>query len=206
MNMQARTPFEAVEGSERPEYPIGHKVRLDSHFFVEWQFNRVLNSRLRLLAEPEVRAIAYELMWVSQNQSPVGTLPTDERELAALAGVDLQKWHNLCKLDISPLYNWREYRCDNKEVRYGHPVVVEMAEKAIGLKAKNAQDRELGRERKRLMALPDKVVRAGGHSEMAQNDAYISQLDQILLESFEGQNRTVAVVRQAMEALELRRG
>jgi hypothetical protein len=112
-----------------PEYPIPVDERLESHYFVSFWFNRWLNSDFRLRASAEVRAFGLDLFFIAQNQSPVGTLPTDEVVIARLLMIDLAHWKDLCKREITPLYNWTPCRCGNK-VRLMHPVVTEQAHDA----------------------------------------------------------------------------
>lgn len=140
------------------------------------------------------------MFFLSQNQAPVGTLPTDDRELAPLLGLDLATWQDLKSREISPLYNWEPCLCEG-EVRYHHPVVLEMALKALGLKLKKLEQLAKGRQRKRLKALEDQIINAGGHTRMAQNEAVRVRIDDWLVEHYPNDYRTSELVKSAMEAV-----
>ena len=199
MNQQLTTP-QLVEAGEMPEYPIPGTERLESHFFVEWHHNRWLNSRFRLMASPDVKSAGLDLFFISQNQAPVGTLPMDDRELAPLLGLDLATWQDLKKREISPLYNWEPCLCEG-EIRYHHPVILEMALKALRLKLKKLENLAKGRHRKRLKALETQIISAGGHERMAKNEAVRMRIDDWLMEHYPDDYRTSELVRAAMEAI-----
>lgn len=189
-----------VDVSEIPVYPIPGDERLESHYFIAFHFNRWLNSDFRLKATAEVRAYALDLFCIAQNQSPVGTLPDDEELLAKLLMIDLAQWRDLCKRDMPPLYNWSKCLVGNV-TRLAHPVVTEMAVKALSSKSKSEKAKERERERKRHIALRFQIVEAGGSSRLAENKAYIERLDAWLVANCTG-NRTPSRVREAMEALD----
>jgi len=167
---------------------------------VPFWFNRWLNSDFRLRASAEVRGYGLDLFFIAQNQSPVGTLPTDDAVLAKLLMIDLATWKDLCSREVSPLYNWRPCRCGDK-LRLMHPVVTEQALVALKSKRDRIEARERERERKRLVALKRQILEAGGHRGLADNADYVTRLDSWLLENCPG-NRTPARVREAMEALD----
>jgi len=193
--------LEIVEQSDRLEYPIPENERLESHFFIPWHFNRWLNSDFRLKADADVRAYAFDLFCISQNQSPVGTLPMDDELLARLLMLDLGAWHKLKERAPSPLYGWIECIC-GKHTRYMHRVVLEMAQGSLGKKKAVMEARERDRERKRQVALKLQMVSAGANKRMVDNAAYIDRLDLYLVEHCQG-NRTPSRIKEAMEALEL---
>ncbi len=186
--------------ADLPEYPIAPDERLETHYFVPFWFNRWLNSDFRLRASAEVRGYGLDLFFIAQNQSPVGTLPTDDAVLAKLLMIDLATWKDLCSREVSPLYNWRPCRCGDK-LRLMHPVVTEQALVALKSKRDRIEARERERERKRLVALKRQILEAGGHRGLADNADYVARLDSWLLENCPG-NRTPARVREAMEALD----
>jgi len=188
-----------VEDKEMQVYPIDASERLESHFFIPWHFNRWLNSDFRLKAEPDVRAYAFDLFCVSQNQTPVGTLPNDDDLLARLLYLDLQTWKQLKERKPNPMHGWSHCKCGD-ETRYMHKVVLEMAEGSLGKKKAVVLARERDRERKRHIALKAQMVAAGAHSNMVQNDDYVERVDKYMVENCTG-NRTPSRVREAMEAL-----
>lgn len=69
-------------------YPIPSTERLESHYFITFHYRRWLKSEFRNLADLDVRAVGFDLFCEAQDEAPVGTLPTDERLLAKLAGVN----------------------------------------------------------------------------------------------------------------------
>lgn len=200
---QAAPNLQMIDTAELPVYPIPKTERLESHSYVEFHFNRWLQSRFRLLATPDVRAAGMDLFFLAQNEAPVGTLPIDDKMLAKMLLMDLTTWMDLKSRAISPLFKWEPCSCDG-EIRLHHPTVTEFAVKALGTKIKNLEDREKGRQRKRLVALKTQIVAAGGHSSMAENEALIEELDACLVENFSGRNRTPSVVREALEMVSIR--
>lgn len=199
MSRGAAHSVTAVCVDDLPEYPIPVGERLDSHFFVPFYFNRWLNSDFRLKAGPDVRGFGLDLFFISQNQSPVGTLPVDDALLAKLLMVDLSAWQDLCRRDPGPLYQWTPCRCGDG-VRLHHPVVTELAVAAFGKKNRHMEARARERERKRLAALQRQIIEAGGHQSMAKSADYVARLDAWMNENCTG-NRTPPRVREAMEAL-----
>ncbi|MTH76329.1 hypothetical protein [Paracoccus aestuariivivens] len=186
-----------------PEYPIASGLRLDSHFFMMFNYRRWMNSDFRSLADREVRGVAVDLFCAAQEQSPIGTLPTDERLLANAVDVPLDVWRQLNNREITPLHNWRRCICDNGQIRLFHPVVLEVAQSALGMKGDHEEKLANDRERKRLGQLPAQIIRAGGSRQMSEDDAYIVRLDQYLLDHFGSKQRRPNVVREAMERMEL---
>ncbi len=196
----SRVIAQVHDASDLPEYPIAPDERLEGHFFVPFWFNRWLNSDFRLRASAEVRGYGLDLFFIAQNQSPVGTLPTDDAVLAKLLMIDLATWKDLCSREITPLHNWRPCRCGD-EVRLMHPVVTEQVLGALKSKRDRIEARERERERKRLIALKRQILEAGGHRGLADSADYVARLDAWLIENCPG-NRTPARVREAMEALD----
>ncbi len=101
--------------------------------YIEFHHNRWLNSRFRLLASPDVKSAGFDLISIAHTQSPIGTLPQDDKKLALLLRLDLATWLELKSREISPLHNWYLARFED-EVRYCHPVVMELLGKARGAK------------------------------------------------------------------------
>ncbi len=195
--MKAMTSQLHVVGGDIPEYPLAQNERLASHWFMTFHFQRWLNSAFRLKAGPEVRAYGFDLFCISQNQTPVGTLPDDDQQLAALLHLDLAKWQDLRARDISPLYKWTHCRCGD-EVRLMHAVVTEVAAEAFTKKAKNAASLAEGRERKRRARLVETIKRLGAVSMAA--DANIVQIIGDWLTTHCDGNWTDQWVRRALEA------
>lgn len=190
-----------TEGAELAEYPISADERLDSHYFLMLNHKRLLSSRFWLLGQPDVKSYGVSLWCHAQNQTPVGTLPDDDEELSALLSIDLAKWIDLRKREISPLYKWVPCLCAG-EVRLMHPVITEVALEAVNSKRRNVANREAERHRKRLKSLEARIPAAGGTKGMADNPMYIERLDDWLLGNSDG-NRTLAKLKEGMEALSL---
>lgn len=193
-----------VDSSDLYDYPIPTDERLEGHFYMNWHFDWWLNSEFKLLADKEVRAVGFDLFNVSQKQNPVGTLPLDERLLARLVGETLEEWRRLMERPIGPLYGWQQCRCDNGHVRLYHSVVLKVALNALGLREGRLAKREAERERKRLDALPDKMLRSGAPKGMTEDPVIVLQFDQFMLDHFDamGQRRP-PLVRKALEAFSL---
>jgi len=185
------------------EYPIPSTERLESHYFITFHYRRWLKSEFRNLADRDVRAVGFDLFCEAQDEAPVGTLPTDERMLAKLGGVTLEEWRQMCDRPIGPLYGWAACMCDNGQRRLYHKVVLEMAKDALGLREDHLERRAADRERKRIKDLPAKIVRAGGTTRMAENEAFILQFDQFLEDNYPDRQRRPPLVREALEAWSL---
>lgn len=197
--MQHARHLAPVEAGEIPDYPIDKGERLESHFYLEFHFNRWLSSDFRLLASLEVRALGLDLFFLAQNQDPVGTLPEDDRILARLLGVGLDEWMDFRNRDISPLHHWGRVRCSDGTVRLAHPVVTEMAAKALTARNGRAVANAAARQRKRWERLRQQLPQAGAHSSAANNAAVIEWVDTWLEEHCTG-NRTIEMVRRALQA------
>lgn len=194
-----------VETAELFEYPIGIEDRLDGHYFLTWRFHDWMTSDFRLLSDLEVRAVGFDLFNVAQTQSPVGTLPDDHRILSRLVGLTLDKWNDLCAREVSPLYKWEPCLCAGGVVRLYHPRVLQTVKAALGLRDDKLQKREDERARKRMEALPDQIIRAGGSSAMAKDGDLLIRLDAFLMEHFPSRQRRPAFLRTALEGFELAR-
>jgi hypothetical protein len=193
-----------VDAEDVFDYPIPSTERLESHSWIAWHFRRWLKSEFRNLADLDVRAVGFDLFCEAQDEAPVGTLPMDERLLAKLAGVTLEEWKRLCDRPIGPLYGWHACRCDNGHMRLYHKTVLAMAKDALGMRENHLEKLEAERERKRLKALPEKIVRAGGTTRMAEDAAFILQFDQFLEEEFPDAQRRPPLIRKALEDWSMR--
>jgi len=187
-----------VETTSLPEYPFSSNERLTPHFFTTFHHDRWLNSRLRLSAPPDVRGLALDLFFLSQKQSPVGTLPDDDIQLAALLMLDLRTWQSYRLREWSPLYKWTPCLCDTGEIRLMHDVVVEMIHDAISRRDKKRIEGELGRRRKRLERLQSQIIQAGASRAMAEDADLLERVDAWLERNCQG-NRTRDWVRRALE-------
>lgn len=196
----ARPQLTVVDPGELPEYPLATDLRLTGHYFTMFWHDRWLYSRLRLTASPAVRGLALDLFALSQKQAPVGTLPDDDAELAALLLVPLREWTALRAEEPSPLYKWTRCVSDQGEVRLMHPVVLEVLQGTVDRRQEGARARDAWNQRKRFDRLREKIVDAGGTQAMAKDEVLLEQIDGWLTEHCPG-NRTVARVREALEAV-----
>lgn len=161
-----------------PEYPVSVEERIDSHYFVAWERRRWLNSDMRLKSRPECRALYFDLICISYDQSPLGTIPSDLEILAKLLLVDPAMFRDLCRLEFGPLHNWYRVRCDNGEIRLAHRFVTRVLLDAITRKEDNRAKTEAANVSKRLQRLRGAV--GGFHAELAKNDAAILWMDKWL--------------------------
>lgn len=193
----------ARDVSDLPEYPVSKSERLESHSWFEWHHNRWLSSRLCLLCDPVVGFYALNLFSICQNEAPVGTLPTEERLLARLLGIDLGVWQDLSGREISPLYNWHPVNCEG-EVRLAHPVVTELVTKAIGKREDNVARRTEERHRKRLNGIRTNLVsHIPGGKNAAANPMLVERINAWIEAAYPNGSATVARIQEAWEALSM---
>jgi hypothetical protein len=206
-SVSSSTPARQVAGAPRPhsaEVFAARSFHCARPFRGFWRastrFNRWLNSDFRLRASAEVRAFGLDLFFIAQNQSPVGTLPTNEAVIAKLLMIDLAHWRELCKREITPLYNWTPCRCGAK-VRLMHPVVTEQAQDAIARReareASNSQKAVYQRLRRLREALGD----LGCSREVLNDDLLIERMDGWLLQHCSGRRTAGAYGRALTHAI-----
>lgn len=190
-----------AEGPGLPVYPIPADLRLTTHFFMAFHFDRWLNSRFRAIASPTVKCYALDLWCLAQKQTPVGTLPDDDRELAFLLHLEPAGWAGLKAMDPNPLYGWDRVLV-GAEVRLAHPMVTEVLLDAISQRERRAAAAEADRRAKRLLRLRDLAKRAGMTDRMqAADPELLERLDEWLLRHCTGSaRRTEAWARRALEA------
>ncbi|MBL4808208.1 MAG: hypothetical protein JKY31_13125 [Rhodobacteraceae bacterium] len=198
--MQPQNKFSVVDVSELPEYPLDENERLESHSFFLLHYDRWLESEFRLKSSLESRGAAIDLFSLSQRQTPVGTLPNDDVQLAKLLHITLEHWLRLKSANDSPLYKWTLCRCGSK-VRLMHPVVTEVVLKAFDGKRANLDRAEAGRERKRMNDLRGTIERVGSKS-MAHDESIVLRVKAWLAENVSG-NWTTSCVARALEAISL---
>lgn len=191
-----RNLLRPVASADLPVYPIGRDERLDSNSFVKWQTHRWLASRSFKLCTFEVQGMMRALFDMCQCESPVGTLPDDEDELAVMLRCDLRRLRELRAMDMGPLRNWQPCLCGS-ERRLMHPVVLEQVRDALERRAMAELSKEEKAVSKRLMRL-EKALLDNGMSKAAVADPILLQrIDQWLSEAHRG-NRTQAVYRSAI--------
>jgi len=194
--LTASGSLRAVDVAELEEYPLGAEDRLESHFFIAWEHRRWLNSEMRLKGAEEARALYFDLICLSQDQSPVGTLPDDSEQLAKLLGVEEARFRRLCDTPYGPLHHWEPCLCDGV-IRLMHPVVLRMVLDARARKQDNRARMEAANRQKRVQRL--RQVVGGIHADLAKNDAAVLWIDEWL----EGQGctyRSISWVQNAIGA------
>lgn len=189
MNVRTRA-FDVIEGGELQAYPISRSVRLPTHYFTAFWHHRWFNSVLHLTGSLEVQGAALNLFFLSQVQSPLGTLPDSDELLARMLRIDLMAWQDLRRRSVSPLHNWQYYDCEG-ERRWGHPVVIEVLEDAIERREVREASQEAQAVTKRLQRMRQVLAGMGLDKAVIGDDVLIGRLDQWLSQHWRG-NRTQA--------------
>lgn len=164
----------AISSGELEEYPLTVEDRLDSHYFMAWERRRWLNSDMRLRGTPECRALFFDLINISYDQAPVGTLPNDHDLLAKMLLVDASHFQQLCRLEYGPLHKWTPVRCGD-EVRLSHPMVLRSLKEAIARREDHRARSEAASNKKRLQRL--RCCMTGAHAALSGNDAAVLWID-----------------------------
>lgn len=111
--------------NDLPEYPLPLRQHSLPARVLRIDHRAYLTSRLRLLAPPAVRCLAFELICVSLDQMHPGTLPIDQAELAKLCMIDAEQFKSLMLQEVTPLEGWTLVNCAG-EKRHAHPVLLDM--------------------------------------------------------------------------------
>ena len=186
----------AVPDTGLPEYPIARDVRLDGNSFVKWHGARWLSSRTFKLCTWEVQGMLRALFDLCQNESPIGTLPDDDAELAHMLRVDMRRLRELRQMEFGPLRNW--VRClSGNEVRLMHPVVLEQVQDAIDRRALAVLSKEAKAVAVRLERLRKAMLAEGLSKEVIADEILVGRLDEYLEREHKG-NRTKAAYRSAL--------
>ncbi len=186
MNVRgAVSSLSLVDPVEMMEYPISRDERLPELAFIKWQPSRWLNSSGHLRCTYEVQGVARALFDLSTAQSPIGTLPDDNDELAALLRMPVSHFSALRGLGpLGPLRNWVRCLCPRgagqPEVRLMHDVVLASLQDVLHRR----EAREAGRgsrvEEKRLRRLRDGMVKAGFSQEQTMDAVLMGRIDEYL--------------------------
>lgn len=186
-----------VSGGEDglPEYPLGRDVRLPGQYFLKFETMRWLNSEMYLTGDPEVRSHYLDLIFISQHQIPIGTLPVAPALQARLCRVDLAHWQALVKREPSPLHHWTLCLCDGGEVRLMHPVVLETLEDQLRRREKAEVARGEDAVRKRLARLRANMAEVGFDKSVIADGVLVERLDAWLGANHRGQRRQDAYDR-----------
>lgn len=199
---QPRAALTLIEPTSLTPYPIDREERLPELAFVKWFPSRWLNSSGHLRCSYEVQGVARALFDLATAQSPIGTLPDDNEELAALLRLPLASWLALRGLgDRGPLRNWEPCLCAGKgagEVRLMHHVVLASLQDVLNRR----EARELGRGRqaisKRVQRLREGMRGAGLSADQIADEALMKRIDDWMAANCTG-NRTAAQYQCAFE-------
>lgn len=185
-----------VDAAALPAYPIGSDTRINNWFF-RWETRRWLNSEVFLKADPDVGYCYLNLIFISQDQVPIGTLPDDRWLLAKLLRLDRDRFDGLCARDPSPLQHWRRCVSDQGEVRLMHPFVTATLEDQLA--DRDRRDAAVSRdaERQRIRRLREAMPQAGFSASEAADDELVDRLDRWLAETVKSGRRTPAVYERA---------
>ena len=198
--------FQAVDVDDIPTYPISADDRLDSHFFVPWNMKRWRKSVFRNLCDPDVGWYGFLLFCEAHDETPVGTLPTDDRLLARALNLSIDKWQSLCRRDISPLHNWSCVMCDNGEIRFAHPVVTEVALEAMRSSRKNRTERDERKRAKRIKDLREMIENRIQASQLLRDPGFLDRFNDWLEDRYPDAQRREGLVRTALDEFQLEVG
>lgn len=185
-----------VTPEDLPLYEIGRDQRLDGNSFVKWHTHRWLSSRSFKLCGFEVQGMMRALFDMCQCESPVGTLPDNDEELAVMLRCDVRRLRELRAMEFGPLRNWRPCLCDG-ERRLMHPVVLEQVKDALERRAEAELSKEEKATSKRLARLEKALIENGMSKAVVSDPVLMQRIDQWLAETHRG-NRTQAVYRSAI--------
>ncbi|WYK04458.1 hypothetical protein DWF04_015740 [Cereibacter sphaeroides f. sp. denitrificans] len=199
MTARARPAPALVVVEELPAYPIARDERLPELAFVKWVPSRWLNSSGHLKCTYEVQGMARALFDIATAQSPIGTLPDDDEELAALLRVPQSQWKTLRGMgDRGPLRNWVQCRSDG-EVRLMHPVVTAQLQEVLHRREQRELSREAQAEAKRMDRLAKGLQQAGLNADVSGDMILLKRIDDWLKANWLG-SRTMRAHLAALEA------
>ncbi|OWU77610.1 hypothetical protein [Marinibacterium profundimaris] len=192
-----------IDMADLPEYPIASADRLDAHYFLQWNLKRWRGSgfRKKAYADPEVGFYGFELFCFAQDETPIGTLPREDADLAFLLHLPLERWQALLRREVTPLHGWSPVMCDNGEVRLAHPVVTEVALDALTSKRRNAAKNADDRMRKRLATIAGHLRSLPGGDRIAASEERVNQLSDWIEQAFPGGSATRKRVVEALNAI-----
>jgi len=190
--------LQPVAGTELPDYPIAREERLPELAFVKWVPSRWLNSSGHIKCSYEVQGMARALFDIATAQSPIGTLPDDDEELAKLLRLDHGHWVTMRALrDRGPLRNWQRCRSEG-EVRLMHHVVTEQLLDVLARRETRELSRAAQAEAKRFDRLAQGLKGIGVDPAVTQDGILLKRMDDWLVATWRG-NRTMAAYMAAIE-------
>lgn len=178
-----------VVADDLPEYPIARAVRLDGNSFVKWQHLRWLSSKTARRASWEVKGMARELFDLAQMQSPIGTLPDDDDDLADMLRVSVSRMRELRAMEFGPLRNWVPCMSEG-ERRLMHPVVLDQVLDVLERREVHELSKEDKATYQRLKRLGQALEKLGCDKAVVADDVLISRMDQWLQAHCKGNRKT----------------
>ncbi len=202
MNSPPQPPhLRAVPSEPIPLYPLPKDMRLDGHSFTKWQHNRWLNSSMFNLASYESQGMARALFDMAQNQSPIGTLPDSDLELARMLRVDPAYWLEVRARPMGPLHNWTPCSIQgSNEQRLMHPVVLAMVLDIIERREARDLSKEQQAERKRMERMRASLAKLGCNDGVLEDVILLGRMDQWLVKNWNGNRTRTAYERALIEA------
>ncbi|MBB3986160.1 hypothetical protein GGQ68_002498 [Sagittula marina] len=174
---------------------------LARNYFVMWHHRRWLSSRLCLTASLAVQGAAQNLFWLSQEQNPIGSLPSDHVLLARLLRITDHEWNGLMAEAVTPLHGWQQYIYGN-EILLGHPVVIEVACNAAAKREERKLSNQGRSVNKRRERLAESMGEIGCSAKVCQDAHLVAWLDGWLVENHPGQRRRPAIESSIQRGLE----
>jgi len=204
--MTQSSTLQLVDADGIDIYPISSADRLDGHYFLPWHLKRWRGSDTRKKAykDPEVGFYAMELFFKCQDETPIGTLPTDQSDLAFMLHMSTDKFQSLLKRDLSPLRNWYLTQCDNGEIRWAHPVVRDFVLNALSGSRANAAKNADDRMRKRLGTIVGHLKAQQNMAHLARSDDLVNDISDWIARHYPGGSATLRRVKEAVNDLSSR--
>lgn len=186
--MSSRPALQVINASDLPEYPIARATRLDGHAFVKWAHIRWLSSKSFKRCSWEVQGMARALFDLSQLESPIGTLPEDDEELAMMLRVDLRRLRELRAMEFGPLRNWHPCLSDG-ERRLMHTVVLEQVRDALERREVHELSKEEKAAYQRVKRLREALEKMGLGADVVADDVLVGRMDEWLKAHCRGNRR-----------------
>ena len=174
-----------VTTDDLPEYPFDRSDRLAGHYFMVLEFDRFLESRFADNASFEVRGVYLTLMMLAQKQRPIGTLPSDEADIAHKLRLSDKEWQCLASQPFGPLYGWQKCLCDG-EVRLWHPMVLDQLQNAHSRRSKNDGVNDGNKIRQRVWRMRQALAAMGCSDAVIADAELMTRIDLWLFNNTKG--------------------
>jgi hypothetical protein len=179
MNATGSRVAQLVAVEDLPEYPIARVTRLDGHSFVKWAHLRWMSSTSFRRMAWEAQGMARALFDLAQMESPIGTLPDDDEELAYMLRVDIRRMRELRKAEFGPLRNWVPCLSEG-ERRLMHQVVLEQVRDALERREVHELSKEEKAAYQRVKRLREALEKLGLGADVLADDILIGRMDEWL--------------------------